>query len=73
MPGRFRLYTDTDVQGTVVKALRAAGWDVLRGIDAHPERTAHEVHFGRAVAEGRVLVSNDRDNLRPSSDPRSPL
>jgi hypothetical protein len=59
--GRFRLYTDTDVDGPVVKALQTTGWDVLRGIDAYRERTADEVHFGRAAKEGRVLVSNDRD------------
>jgi hypothetical protein len=59
--GRFRLYTDTDVDGAVVKALRTAGWDVLRGIEAYPERTSDRVHFARAAQEGRVLVSNDRD------------
>jgi hypothetical protein len=59
--GRFRLYTDTDVDGPVVKALIAAGWDVLRGIDAYPEGTEDEVHFARAAQDGRVLVSNDRD------------
>lgn len=61
MAGRFRLYTDTDVDGPVVKALRGAGWDVLRGIDAYPERTTDDVHFARAAQERRVLVSNDRD------------
>jgi hypothetical protein len=59
--GRFRLYTDTDVDGPVVKALSTTGWDVLRGIDAYPERTKDDVHFTRAAKEGRVLVSNDRD------------
>jgi hypothetical protein len=59
--GRFPLYTDTDVDGPVVKALRAATWDVLRGIDAYPERTSDRVHFARAAQEGRVLVSNDID------------
>lgn len=61
MAGRFPLYTDTDVDGRVVKALAAAGWDVLRGIDAYPEGTADLVHFDRAAEEQRVLVSNDRD------------
>lgn len=61
MIGRFRLYTDTDVGGPVVKALSAAGWDILRGIDAYPERTKDPVHFERAAREGRVLVSNDLD------------
>ena len=61
MAGRFPLYTDTDVDGPVVKALRAAAWDVLRGIDAYPERTRDDIHFARAAQEGRVLVSNDID------------
>jgi len=59
--GRFRLYTDTDVNGPVVKALRAAEWDILRGIDAYPERTRDHIHFARAAQEERVLVSNDID------------
>jgi hypothetical protein len=45
----------------VVKALVSAAWDVLRGIDAYPERTSDRVHFVRAAQEGRVLVSNDID------------
>jgi hypothetical protein len=61
MAGRFRLYTDTDVDGRIVKALVQAGWDVLRGIDAHPERTPDQVHFEHAASAGRVLVSNDLD------------
>jgi hypothetical protein len=59
--GRFPLYTDTDIDGPVVKALRAAAWDVLRGIDAYPERTRDDIHFAHAAQEGRVLVSNDID------------
>lgn len=61
MAGRFLLYTDADVDGPVVKALRAAAWDVLRGIDAYPERTRDHIHFARAAQERRVLVSNDID------------
>jgi hypothetical protein len=59
--GRFPLYIDTDVDGPVVKALRAAAWNILRGIDAYPERTSDRVHFARAAQERRVLVSNDVD------------
>jgi hypothetical protein len=59
--GRFRLYTDTDVDGPIVKALLSAAWNVLRGIDAYPERTKDYIHFARAAQEGRVLVSNDID------------
>jgi hypothetical protein len=59
--GRFPLYTDADVQGQCIKALKQAGWDVLRAIDAFPEKTKDLPHFERAVALGRVLVSNDDD------------
>jgi hypothetical protein len=57
--GRFPLYTDADVQGPVIHALKSAGWDVLRAIEAFPERPAAPVHFERAVELGRVLVTND--------------
>jgi Domain of unknown function (DUF5615) len=59
--GRFPLYTDADVRGPLINALEKAGWDVLRAIDAFPERTPDLTHFERAVALGRVLVSNDED------------
>lgn len=63
MPGGFPLYTDADVDGPVVKALAHAAWDVLRAVDAFPEKTKDAPHFERATALGRVLVSNDRDML----------
>jgi len=55
--GRFPLYTDADVQGPVIHALKSAGWDVVRAIEAFPERTVDPVHFERAVELGRVLVN----------------
>ncbi len=63
MAGRFPLYTDADVQGHLVDALRAAGWDVVRGIDRFPEGTSDPVHFEEAARLGRVLVSNDEDQF----------
>ena len=60
MAGRFPLYTDADIHGPVVDALRRADWDVLRAVDAHPEATTDPVHFEHAARDGRVLVSNDR-------------
>ena len=33
MAGRFPLYADADVRGPLIKALRNAGWDVVRAID----------------------------------------
>ncbi len=64
MAGRFPLYTDADVQGPVVKALKQAGWDVLRAIEAFPEGTEDLPHFERAWVLGRVLVTNDDDQKR---------
>jgi hypothetical protein len=60
--GRFPLYTDADVHGPLVKALKKAGWDLVRAIDEMPEGTADLPHFERAAALGRVLVSNDQDH-----------
>ncbi len=61
MAGRFPIYTDADVKGSVVAALIRRGWDVLRAIDRFPERTPDLIHFQAAAAENRVLVSSDRD------------
>lgn len=60
---RFRLYTDADIHGPYVEALRRKGWDVTRAVDAYPEGTDDPIHFERAAREGRVLVSNDLDQL----------
>lgn len=57
---RFPLYTDADIHGPVVEALKQAGWDVLRAIDALPEGTKDPIHFERAAQENRVLLTNDR-------------
>jgi hypothetical protein len=59
--GRFPLYTDADVRGPLIKALRNAGWDVLRAIDVFPTRTPDLTHFEHAASLGRVLVTNDED------------
>jgi hypothetical protein len=59
--GRFPVYTDADIHGPLIVALRERGWDVLRAIDVYPEGTADVVHFERAGRENRVLLSNDRD------------
>ena len=63
MPKPFPLYTDADVRGPVVKALRQAGWDVVRAIDLYPEGTLDPVHFDHAAREGRVLIVHDIDQI----------
>jgi len=59
--GRFPLYTDADVHGPLILALRRRGWDLIRAIDPYPPETADVVHFERAAREDRVLISNDQD------------
>lgn len=60
MSARFPLYTDADVRGPLVDALREQGWDVVRAIDAFPEGTPDEIHFEAAAKEGRVFITNDQ-------------
>jgi hypothetical protein len=62
--GRFRLYLDADIHGPFIHALKRNGWDVMRAIDVYPEGQDDRTHFERAAKEGRVLVSNDLDQVR---------
>lgn len=64
MAGRWPLYTDADIRGPLIEALVHAGWDILRAVDAYPERTIDPVHFERAAREWRVLVSHDSDHVK---------
>ena len=61
MAAGFPLYTDADVHGPLIVALRAHGWDLVRAIDLYPQGTADTVHFEAAAKQNRVLVSNDQD------------
>ena len=61
MAGRFRLYTDADLYGPIVKGLVVAGWDVVRAIDVQSQGEKDPVHFEAAAADSRVLVANDLD------------
>lgn len=63
MAGRFPLYTDADVHGPIIEGLRRSGWDIARAVDLYPEGEADVVHFERAARDGRVLVSNDLDQV----------
>lgn len=60
----FPLYTDADVLGPLVDALRSAGWDLVRAVDLYPQGEDDLVHFERAAKEGRVLVAVDEDQER---------
>ena len=62
------LYADEHVPLAVIKALRRAGYDVLRALDRYPEGTEDVTHFQRAVQESRVFLTQDTDFLALSSD-----
>jgi len=61
--GPFLLYTDEDVHGHLIKALRQQGWDIVRAVDVFPQGTDDEARFEYATKENRVLVSNDQPAL----------
>lgn len=62
MAGGFSLYTDADVHGPLIVALRGRGWDRVRAVDlSPPQGTADAVHFEAAAKQNRVLISNDQD------------
>lgn len=60
MAGGFPLYTDADVHGPLIVALRERGRILVRAIDLYPQGTADAVHFARAAKENCVLLSNDQ-------------
>lgn len=60
MPGRFALFTDENVDGPLIKALVARGWDVVRAVDVFGERTDDDVLFAYAAKHGRIFVTGDR-------------
>jgi hypothetical protein len=66
--GRFPVYTDADIRGPVIKAPKKAGWDIVRAIDGLREGANDLPHVERAVALGRVLVTNDEDH-KVTADP----
>ena len=60
MPGRFGLFSDENVEGPLIKALTARGWDVVRAVDVFGERTNDEALFAWAAEHDRVFVTGDR-------------
>ncbi len=59
MARRFPLYTDENVQGPLLKALKRQGWIIVRAVEIYPEGTPDDTHFEYAVQQGLVLVTND--------------
>ena len=66
--GRFPLYTDEDVHGHLIKALRRKDWEVVRAVDVYPLGTDDEIHFEHAAKEGLVFVSNDQPALEIATE-----
>jgi len=62
-----RLYADEHVPLAVVKALRRAGHDVLRSLEALGEGSDDEDHFLRAIEEDRTILTQDADFLSLSA------
>jgi len=48
----FPLYTDADVHGPLILALRRRGWDLIRAIDLYPPGAADALHFDSGSAQG---------------------
>jgi len=61
--GRFPLFTDENVDGTIIRGLRQRGWDVQHAEEEFGEETDDTPIFEYAAKEGRVFVSTDHDIL----------
>jgi hypothetical protein len=61
----LRLASDADVHGEIIRGLRRRlpGIDLTRAQDALPEGTPDDEVLAWAAAEGRVLITNDRNSM----------
>ena len=65
MAGRFPLYTDENVKGQLVKALKERDWDLVRAVDVLPEGRTTKTNLNTLLeriaclsrATGRFLKS----------------
>lgn len=64
MDERVRFYADEHVSGAVVQGLRLHGVDVLTTAEAGMIGASDEEQVVFAIAEGRVLYTQDADYLR---------
>jgi predicted nuclease of predicted toxin-antitoxin system len=67
MKARIRFYLDENVNTSVAKGLRTRGIDVLTTPEAGNMGLRDEEHVAFALAENRVIVTQDRDFLVLSS------
>jgi predicted nuclease of predicted toxin-antitoxin system len=61
----LRLASDADVHGEIIRGLRRRRpeIDLVRVLDALPEGTPDREVLAWAVAENRILVTNDRNTM----------
>jgi predicted nuclease of predicted toxin-antitoxin system len=63
MPQTLRYHLDEHVPGAIAAGLRRRGVDVTTAADAGLLRAKDETHLAFALAEGRVVFTNDEDYL----------
>ncbi len=64
MGQKISFYMDKHVANAVVRGLRHRGVDVLTVTEAHMRSASDEEHMRRALAESRVIFTQDDDFLR---------
>lgn len=64
MPGPIKFYADEHVARSVVVGLRRRGVDVLTVVEAGMRGATDREHLDLAVAQGRVILTQDDDFLR---------
>ncbi|MDQ3458367.1 MAG: DUF5615 family PIN-like protein [Deinococcota bacterium] len=62
--GEIRYYTDEHVSRAVINGLRQRGIDVLSVAEADMLGADDEAHLALALAEGRIIFTQDDDFLR---------
>ena len=67
MAQEIRFYTDENVSGAMIEALRRRGLDVLTTPEADMLGATDEEHLALATREGRVVITHDQDFLRLAS------
>lgn len=65
MPGRFPLFTDENIDGPLIQALRQQGWDLVRAIEVYAQ--------GRACGHRRPSQPVVIGSLNNPNDPPPPL
>lgn len=52
---RFSLFTDANIDGHLIRALRQRGWELERAVDHFPQDEDDDVLFEHAAKENLVL------------------